>query len=755
MCYHVYRYVSDVARRVDEATASSRSISELFSSKIEVLRQKLRENCEKLLFLDPSNYGKKSLELLWRKGYYEAVSASRKLQESDNVADNCLFTHIVCGIGHFHHLITRIQTDSKILPGKLDYEPILEDWDTEDVPGTPQSDDDIQFGRYVLYQCLIYLGDLSRYQVEILHNFEPSTAARYYLQAAHIDMCSGMPFNQLGNLYLDKNYNLDSVCYYIHCLSCTTPFEGASGNLTKILEKQMQYAETLNDTETYTQTEHIQNTVANFLSLIDIWYFSKNDTNVPQRCNKIAHDLKIAMEFVKSPLPDMNKDYEEYVQAIEEENTNPSYLTGNLVHKIVQICLFTVSKMVEIDEQKAFAGKAFTLALLSQLLQKLQKQLEELGFKNPSQKYRVRTVSVNDVEPEKLERQDDTMDEKSVADETIITNPPKPAEIEIDDTKEMITDDESKKLQNGNSKLNSKKVVAKRRRRRRVDSSDSSELSDADTESSEVTTDEASSDDDVVSNSTYKSDDSRSEGSICNGSEGEDITEEHNEDIEIKEAQPVTNAHIEVNGKDNNVLYKKPIKETAPDLNPLKEEQIQNFLLGDNFLPSIKLLLDWVLLEKDLILSCGDSGESLFQCVVDLLNIFTFYFYPKNNDSNSQCKILDYAKHIAKKLKLEYKKIPLPEDLNLRGTNICKFDKDAAEWQILDKYKPSVYEENVMRILNFIDFGNQIAKIIPRIRFNRSMKVFYLKKSPAAKLNTKINHKRSREWHNSKTPHVS
>ncbi|KAI8434273.1 hypothetical protein MSG28_012365 [Choristoneura fumiferana] len=500
---------------------------------------------------------------------------------------------------------------AKKLYRQIDYEPILEDWDTEDVPGNPQSDEDIQFGRYVLYQCLIYLGDLSRYQVEILHNFEPSTAARYYLQAAHIDMCSGMPFNQLGNLYLDKNYNLDSVCYYIHCLSCTTPFEGASGNLAKILEKQMQYAETLNDTETYTQTEHIQNTVANFLSLIDIWYFSKNDTNVPQRCNKIAHELKIAMEFVKSPLPDMNKDYEEYVQAIEEENTNPSYLTG----------------------------KAFTLALLSQLLQKLQKQLEELGFKNPSQKYRGRTVSVNDVEPEKVERQDDVMDEKSVTDEIIITNPLKPAEIEIDDTKEMITDDDSKKLQNGNSKLNSKKVVAKRRRRRRMDSSDSSELSDADTESSEMTTDEASSDDDdVVSNSTDKSDDSRSEGSICNGSDGEHIAEEHTEDVEIKETQPVKNDNIEVNGKDNN--HKKHMKETAPGNNPLKEEEIQNFLLGDNFLPN-------------------------------------------------------YAKHIAKKLKLEYKKIPLPEDLNLRGTNICKFDKDAAEWQILDKYKPSVYEENV------------------------------------------------------------
>lgn len=744
----LYRYVSDVARRVDEASAASRSIVDLFSTKIEVLRQKLRDNCEKLLFLDPSNYGKKSLELLWRKGYYETVSAARKYQESDTAIDNFLFTHIGCGIGHFHHILNRMQAIMKILPGELDYELMFEDGESESE--AQLSEEEVKLGRYVIYQCLIYLGDLSRYQVEIFQNYEPSTAARYYLQAAHIDMCSGMPFNQLGNLYLDKNYNLESVCYYIHCLSCTTPFEGATGNLLKILEKQTQYCETLNDAETYTQAEHIQNTVANFLSLIDIWYFSKNDTNVPQRCNKIAQDLRIAMEFAKSPFPDMNKNYTEYTQAVEEESTTPSYLNGNLVHKMVQICLFTVSKMMEIDEQKAFACKAFTLALLSQLLQKLLKQMEELGFKNPARKYRVRSVSINDVESEKSDNQANNANESEVIEDTIINKEKIPPQTETEDAKE-ISDGDNKKLENGDSKPNLKKT--KRRRRRRVDSSESSDLTGSDSESI-MTSDDACSDDDNeddLSDSTYKSDDdSRSEESIFDDSDEEETVENLNGDVN-KSPKPIEDANTpisKVNGIDH--IQKNTTKKQDIEL---KEEEIQDFLMGDNYLPSIKLLLDWVLLEKELILSCGDSGESLFQCVVDLLNIFTFYFYPKNNDVPGKLKILSYAKHIAMKLKLEYKKIPLPEDLNLRGTNICKFDKDAAEWQILNKYQPSVYEENVIRILNFIDFGNQIAKIVPRIRFNRSMKIFYFKKISAPKLNTKINHKKSREWHNSKTPH--
>lgn len=739
------RYVSDVARRVGEATATSHSINELFSTKLEIQRQKLRDNCEKLLFLDPINHGKKSLELLWRKVYYDTVSVAKKLRESDHDNDNCLFIHIVGGIGHFHHFITKIQSEMKVQFKELDYIPLFTDEET-DVNAVP-SEEELQFSRSALHTCLIYLGDLSRYQAEIFHAFDPSIAARYYLQAAHLDMSSGMPYNQLGNLYLDKNYNLDSVCYYIHCLSCVSPFEGAMGNLSKIFEKNTQFCESLNESDTLTQSEHLQNTVGNFLSLIEIWYLNKNETNIPQRCNAIAQELKIAMDFTMTPLPDINKNYNEYLQAIEEENVNPSYLNGNLVHKIVQICLFTMAKMIEIDEQRAFACKAFTLALLSQLLKKLFKQMELLGFRNPACEYKPRVPPPN-TEAEKVEETNEMGN--GLNKHEIVTNGT--LDINNEDVeKGEFSDEDLKKLQNGDTKNTIKKTLPKRRRRRRVVSSESSDMSDADTESSEVETDESCADKENLSESSYHSeDDSKSEGSI---SDTELKNDKANGET-LDETQKQLNCEIltESNGnKTNDSDYSKSSKN-----NKMNEIEIQHFLMGDNFLPSIKLLQDWILTEKDLILSCGDSGESLFQCVVDLLNIFTYNFNPKTSGNLicDECKILTYAKKVAKNLKLEYKSIPLPEDINLRGTNICKFDKDAAEWQILDRYKPSAYEENIMRILNFIDFGNQIAKIVPRIRYNRTMKIFYLKKIPRPKLSTKIGHKRSREWHNTKKSNV-
>ncbi|XP_028173165.1 protein SMG5 [Ostrinia furnacalis] len=736
----LYRYVTDVARRISERTSTCRSIPDLFSTSTEVQRQKLRDNCEKLLFLDPVEYGKKCLELLWRKVYYDTVCTAKKLREVDNENDSYLFTHIICGIGHFHHFIARIQSEFKVDFKDLDYTMLPQDEEGDEINTTP-TEELLQFGRSALHSCLIYLGDLSRYQVEIFQSLDPSIAARYYLQAAHVDLCSGMPYNQLGNLYMDKNYNLDSVCYYIQCLSTEAPFEGAMGNLTKIFEKNNQFTETINISEFPSQGEHVQNTISNFLSLIEIWYLGKDDTNIPQRCNTIAQQLKVCMDFTKAPLPDINKNYMEYTQAIEEEGVNPTYLNANLVHKMVQICLFTMSRMMETDEVKAFACKAFTLALLSQLLQKLLKQIELLGLKNPASKYRARRMLVQ--ETESVEDEVESVQENPIVEDTIEINGNNDSCEELH-FKEVPSDGDGdpEKLQNGDAKNGRKSL--KRRRRRRLASSESSDVSNADTESSEVETDESCSDEEL-SDSTYPSEDeSKSDASDTEASDVEEVNKQ-NGDIEESAKEPVG-----INGKHPPKSFgdKRDSKDKPAELNELG---IQNFLLGDNYLASIKLLQDWLYAEKDLIMSCGDSGESLFQCVVDLLNILTFYFNPKSNYINeNKSKILNYAKYTARNLKLEYKSIPLSEDVNLRGTSICKFDKHAAEWQTLDRYKPSQYEENIIRIMNFIDFGNHIAKIVPRIRFNRSMKIFYFKKLHPPKVNTKVSHKKVREWHNTK-----
>ncbi|XP_045775359.1 protein SMG5 [Maniola jurtina] len=749
----IYRYVSDIARRLGDATTGSQAITDLFTTSIEAQRQKLRDHCEKLFFLDPLNYGKKSLELLWRKVYYDTVSTAKKLRESNNEYDNYIFTHITCGIGQFHHLMTRVQSEMSINIKELDFLPLYTDDESDEDSQITPSSEEYQLGKSVLYSCLIYLGDLSRYQVEIFNTFESSLAARYYLQAAKIDLTSGMPYNQLGNLYLDRNYNLDSVCYYIHCLNTMTPFEGAMGNLVKIFEKNNQFCDTLNNSESLTHVEHMQVTIANFLSLIEVWYFGKEDTNIPKICNSIAQQLKIAMDFDRIPLPDINKNYTEYTKAVDEENINPSYMNASVIHNIVQICLFTIAKLNEIDEVKAFACKAFTLAFLSQVLQKLLKQLESFGLKSPAYKYKSRFTLKHD--EDNLDSENATNDKVPTLNDVEFTNGDSHSHADTqshdeNSGKENISDGESNIVVNSEMKNNKKQTLAKRRRRRRAASSESTDDSDGGTEDSANGTDKSDSEEEL-SDSTFQSEDeSKSEGSL-NDVSGDDALDEENERLKKEEIK--SNGDISKTVKSETKLPEiNGHNDAIEDKDTLDVPAIEQFLLGNNFLPSVKLLLDWILTEKELILSCGDSGETLFQCVVDLLNIFLFYFNSKNSEllSKVECRILDHAKIISKKFKLEYKSVPLPEDINLRGTNICKFDKDASEWQVMEKLRPTVIEENVIRILNFVNFGYQIAKIIPRIRYNRTLKIFYFKKLLPPKISTKISHKKSREWHSSK-----
>lgn len=727
----LYRYISDIARTIDEATATCQTIPNLFKTSLEVKRQKLREHCVKLLFLDPINYGKKALELLWRKVYYETVSKAKKLRENEEQYDNYLFTHIMSGIGQFHYMIERFQSEIKLQIKEIDYIPLHND-DALELKHELTLE---QLGRYCVHSCLIYLGDLSRYQAEVFHTFDQSIAARYYQQAAQINLTSGMPYNQLGNLYMDKNHNLTSACYYIRCMSSVTPFEGAVGNLTKLFEKNAQLAESISgSTHIQSQQEHIQGTISKFLSLIEIWYFGKEDADIPQRCNVIAQDLRMAMDWEKVvPPEDINKNYEQFMQELEAEEINPSYLNNNIIHEIVEICIFTVAKVADTDEKRAFAVKAFTLALLSQLLYKLLQELQSFGLKNPASKYKSHYSSVQDVQVEQVEIQNVVEATEEVSPVTNGNHEDKISaeNSDDDDDADVIVIDEKDEIvnkENDPEKTNGK-LKTKRRRRRRIASN--SDLSD-DSGSSGVDSNESGMENEE-SDSSYQSD-SQTDVSDCDTKDEPDAM--NNNEVKTPE-QALTNGDNVSNDK----------------LDQLDANKIQNFLRGANFLPSLKLLQDWVLKEKDLILSCGESGESLFQCIVDLLNIMEYNFTFKHK-INEACSVLEYAKCLSKNLELEHRTIPLPEDVNLRGTNICKFDTNAAEWNILKQYKPSVYEENVIRILNFIDFGEQIANIVPKIRYNMTMQVHYFKKSSPPKLAAKVNLKKTREWYNSKTPQV-
>jgi len=71
----------------------------------------------------------------------------------------------------------------------------------------------------LVHRCLLCLGDLTRYQLELVSGDEKdrigSVSRRYYHQALLLRPDSGLPYNQLATLATDLNFGLNSAYYYL------------------------------------------------------------------------------------------------------------------------------------------------------------------------------------------------------------------------------------------------------------------------------------------------------------------------------------------------------------------------------------------------------------------------------------------------------------------------------------------------------------------------------------------------------------
>ncbi|KAL1767848.1 SMG5-like isoform X1 [Sigmodon hispidus] len=86
------------------------------------------------------------------------------------------------------------------------------------------------------HRCLLYLGDLFRYQHEFLDLATKNLAERCYYRALSVAPHMGMPFNQLGALMGSKYYDLEATYFYQRCLHSEVPFRGAAWNLKRLYD---------------------------------------------------------------------------------------------------------------------------------------------------------------------------------------------------------------------------------------------------------------------------------------------------------------------------------------------------------------------------------------------------------------------------------------------------------------------------------------------------------------------------------------
>ncbi|XP_074784924.1 nonsense-mediated mRNA decay factor SMG5 isoform X5 [Athene noctua] len=383
----LYRAVVEAVHRLDLILGNKAAYQEVFKPENISLRNKLRELCVKLMFLHPVDYGRKAEELLWRKVYYEVIQlikTNKKHIHSRSTLECAYRTHLVAGIGFYQHLLLYIQSHYQLeLQCCIDWTHV-----TDPLIGCKKpvsaSEKEMEWAQMACHRCLVYLGDLARYQNELAGVDTELLAERFYYQALSVAPQIGMPFNQLGTLAGSKYYNVEATYCYLRCIQSEVSFEGAYGNLKRLYDKaakmyhQLKKCETRKLSPSKKRGKDIKRLLVSFMYLQSLLQpkSSSLDSELTSLCQSVLEDFNLCLFYLPSPpnLSSTSEDEEEY-------ESGYSFLPDLLIFRMVIICLMSVHSLKRAGSKQYSAAIAFTLALFSHLINhvniRLQAELEE------------------------------------------------------------------------------------------------------------------------------------------------------------------------------------------------------------------------------------------------------------------------------------------------------------------------------------------------------------------------------------------
>uniref|UniRef100_A0A8C3DEQ0 Nonsense-mediated mRNA decay factor n=1 Tax=Corvus moneduloides TaxID=1196302 RepID=A0A8C3DEQ0_CORMO len=379
--------VVEAVHRLDLILGNKAAYQDVFKPENISLRNKLRELCVKLMFLHPVDYGRKAEELLWRKVYYEVIQlikTNKKHIHSRSTLECAYRTHLVAGIGFYQHLLLYIQSHYQLeLQCCIDWTHV-----TDPLIGCKKpvsaSEKEMEWAQMACHRCLVYLGDLARYQNELAGVDTELLAERFYYQALSVAPQIGMPFNQLGTLAGSKYYNVEATYCYLRCIQSEVSFEGAYGNLKRLYDKaakmyhQLKKCESRKLSPSKKRGKDIKRLLVSFMYLQSLLQpkSSSLDSELTSLCQSVLEDFNLCLFYLPSP-PNPSSTSEDE----EEYESGYSFLPDLLIFRMVIICLMSVHSLKRAGSKQYSAAIAFTLALFSHLINhvniRLQAELEE------------------------------------------------------------------------------------------------------------------------------------------------------------------------------------------------------------------------------------------------------------------------------------------------------------------------------------------------------------------------------------------
>ncbi|XP_011175572.1 protein SMG5 [Solenopsis invicta] len=782
----LHKSVTEIVKKLDEQKNRALTVNDIFVPSGKIQRMKLKDYCERLILKDPVGNVHKTEELLWRKAFYDVVYTAKKIRKGNTWNDmekTLLSAHLVVGVGYYHHLIMKLQMEYDLdLVGVVDFafihnESILSYARTKTGQSKTHTKEVKQCVMRLIHRSLVCLGDLSRYKLELNSNWDPMIANRYYKMAIAIDPNIGMPHNQLGTIAGNKNYGLDAVYHYMRSVLCPEPFDGAEGNLRKIVITQSTYTD---------ESNSVHHCVSRLFSLLHLWdYENPNSDKINQECQALLTDIEkcLTMDQIEpnnaNCLENMDN-IETYLQNCKNRPT--LYLTDDMVFKIVTICLMSISRLKNRESNEVQGVVAITLAILSQLLEfiitKLQEMIIQTAVPDVETTVKENASELNDVQ--KIQTSESGNNGEHVEEKNSALN----------QDNNILDIDETNKAKSGNGITNesgpkkirdkSKNLLNKLRRRKRRTSSDS-DTSDVDQTALASSSDEVNSDvseteedalsegNDALSDDNTDDEESSPENKIQSAENAEQIAKEkmnghgsdvinkteicdkddtnhlvngqqhatnqqmdskandkdHDKDSEINSSSVVTLTNTDSTstfeeGNDrlcnaDNIFYMARVKKQS-----LKSDDILNILIGKEILVSIKVCCDWLRSNPDIVRICAKSSRILlkrFTILLNLIDVDIETLVPGSEDSTILSSV--------KRLKEYAKTVPLPEDIDLRGLSLLENAHKALDWQILRKHKMNKREETLLRVLKLIEFGHHLCSVEDsRVQYNQTERLF-------------------------------
>ncbi|XP_072051358.1 nonsense-mediated mRNA decay factor SMG5-like [Amphiura filiformis] len=385
----IYRSAQDIISKLDNVVRHKQPYRVVFERETVELRMKLKDLCERLMFLQPNDFGRKAEELLWWKVYYDVISIikkNKKHMRSGSALESAYRTHLLAATGFYHHLLLRLQREYKIsLNGVVDFV------DISTPNGRRLSSNEAKLARAkewaekACHRCLIYLGDLARYRQDFEGYRSHLLAERFYHQALVLNPSMGMPHNQLGTLAGNHHQGLDAAYHYMRCWLAEVPFDGAIANLEKTLERNQKRFQELprqinRDLPPELQRPRdIKQFLFFFLRLQELLQ-PRNRIQLdklPALCQDVLQDFSLCMYYGPCspsnhhPPPPPGKTL---------SDSRDQHVSDSMVFKVFMMSLMSVYKLQRGNSKQVSTAIAFTLAMFSHLLTHVNMRLQNAVY---------------------------------------------------------------------------------------------------------------------------------------------------------------------------------------------------------------------------------------------------------------------------------------------------------------------------------------------------------------------------------------